>query len=116
MDVLFPYEDSPISFKRSCESSTKGAPVGGGRFSPSPSLKSLYKEVARRIHPDLATNEVDRARRQKLMAEANLSYQAGDEVRLRSILEAAERLTEAPTGTRTSTSKNGGLQGVLAAP
>src|SRR5487761_480709 len=45
------------------------------RFSPSSSLKSLYRGVARRIHPDLAVDEVDRAKRQKLMAEANRAYE-----------------------------------------
>lgn len=68
------------------------------RFSPSPTLKSLYKEIARRIHPDLATDEQDRERRQKLMAEANLAYEEGDEARLRAILEDYESSPETVEG------------------
>lgn len=60
------------------------------RFRASPELKNLYREVARRIHPDLATSETDRARRQRFMAQANRAYEEGDEARLRSILEEYE--------------------------
>lgn len=60
------------------------------RASPSSSLRSLYREVAKRIHPDLATDEIDRAGRQRLMAEVNLAYEIGDEARLRAILEEYE--------------------------
>jgi peptidoglycan hydrolase CwlO-like protein len=53
---------------------------------PTENLKKLFREVAKRIHPDLAVKDADRARRQKLMAEANLAYENGDEDKLRSIL------------------------------
>jgi len=53
---------------------------------PTESLKGLFREVAKRIHPDLATNDADRARRERLMAEVNLAYENGDEAKLRSIL------------------------------
>lgn len=52
----------------------------------SENLKKLFREVAKRIHPDLASNDADRARRQALMAEVNLAYENGDETKLRSIL------------------------------
>jgi hypothetical protein len=68
------------------------------RFSPSPSLKSLYREVARRIHPDLAVDDADRAKRQRLMAEANRAYENGDEAKLRAILEEYESSPEAVFG------------------
>src|SRR5208283_936332 len=68
------------------------------RFSPSSSLKSLYREVARRIHPDLAVDDADRAKRQKLMAEANRAYENGDEAKLRAILEEYESSPEAVFG------------------
>src|SRR5713101_1619383 len=68
------------------------------RFSPSSSLKNLYREVARRIHPDLALDEADRARRQRLMAEANRAYEIGDEAGLRLILEEYESSPESVIG------------------
>lgn len=71
---------------------------GAVRSSPSSSLKSLYREVARRIHPDLAVDEVDRARRQGLMADANRAYENGDEARLRAILEKYESSPESVIG------------------
>lgn len=55
-------------------------------FNPSDSLKKLYREVAKQIHPDLATNEIERLRRQELMIEANQAYEEGDEEKLRNIL------------------------------
>jgi hypothetical protein len=60
------------------------------RYSASSSLKSLYREVAKRIHPDLAVDQSDRALRQRLMAEANQAYENGDEATLRAILEEYE--------------------------
>ncbi|MGG6237098.1 molecular chaperone DnaJ [Nodosilinea sp. AN01ver1] len=57
------------------------------RFKPSDNLKSLYREVAKQIHPDLAANEHERLRRQELMAEVNNAYEQEDEGRLRSILQ-----------------------------
>lgn len=59
-------------------------------FRSSPELKNLYREVARRIHPDLATDEADRVRRQRFMARANRAYEEGDEVGLKAILEEYE--------------------------
>ena len=67
-------------------------------FSPTPELKRAYREVAKRIHPDLTTNETDRARRQQLMAEANEAYQQGDEPRLTKILDTYESSPETVEG------------------
>lgn len=64
----------------------------------SQTLKNLYREVAKRIHPDLATDTDDRLRRQKLMAEANRAFEEGDEARLRRILEEYESSPEAVKG------------------
>lgn len=51
------------------------------------SLKSLYREVAKTIHPDLASDDHERFRRQELMATANLAYQEGDRFKLQGILK-----------------------------
>lgn len=51
------------------------------------SLKALYREVAKTIHPDLSSDDHERFRRQELMAIANLAYQEGDRQRLQKILK-----------------------------
>jgi len=55
-------------------------------FKASPEMKRLYRDVAKRIHPDLTSDRKDRAKRQQLMAEANKAYERGDEARLAKIL------------------------------
>jgi hypothetical protein len=55
-------------------------------FKTSPEMKRLYRDVAKRIHPDLTSDRKDRAKRQQLMAEANKAYERGDEARLAKIL------------------------------
>lgn len=68
------------------------------KFTASENLKKLYREVAKRIHPDLATDEANRTRRQRLMAEANRAYEEGDEAKLRAILDEWESSPEAVEG------------------
>jgi hypothetical protein len=68
------------------ESSETARDIAVPKAKPTESSKRLFREVAKRIHPDLATNDADRARREKLMAEVNLAYENGDEAKLRSIL------------------------------
>jgi hypothetical protein len=67
-------------------------------FAPSPELKSLYREAAKRVHPDTATNEEDRARRERLMKEVNAAYAAGDEGALRRILTDLENSPDTVQG------------------
>jgi len=67
-------------------------------FTPSDDLKRLYREIAKRIHPDLATDDSERAKRNQLMAEANRAYENGDEARLRAILDEWETSPDAITG------------------
>jgi hypothetical protein len=65
---------------------------------PSKELKTLYREVAKRVHPDLSSDPEDQRIRQRLMAEANRAYEIGDLARLRRILEEYERCPEAVQG------------------
>jgi len=51
------------------------------------SLKALYREVAKLIHPDLSSDDHERFRRQELMAIANLAYQEGDRSNMQKILK-----------------------------
>ncbi|MEO5924689.1 MAG: hypothetical protein ABIR70_12765 [Bryobacteraceae bacterium] len=67
-------------------------------FAPSPELKGLFREVARRIHPDFSKDADDLSRRTRLMAEANRAYQAGDADALRRILEEYEDGADSITG------------------
>ena len=49
-------------------------------------LKSMYRDLAKRAHPDLAVDETDRAARSTLMAEINDAYARSDLPVLRAIL------------------------------
>jgi hypothetical protein len=67
-------------------------------FVPTEDLKKLYREAARRVHPDLATDENDRIRRHTLMAEVNRAYEEGDATRLRELFNDLEGTTESSIG------------------
>ena len=51
------------------EALAKSAPRAN--FKPTDRLKNLYREVAKAVHPDLGTDEEERARRNKFMADGN---------------------------------------------
>ncbi|HBF38629.1 MAG TPA: molecular chaperone DnaJ [Firmicutes bacterium] len=68
------------------------------RFKPTESLKKLYRQIAKRIHPDLALNDQERVRYQKLMAKANQAYQTGDEIGLQSILRQCKKVGDNEKG------------------
>jgi len=79
------------------------APPAGPTSEPaarftSDAVRTLFRDVAKTIHPDLAQDAMTRDRRHTLMVEANRAYALGDEERLRSILEAWERSPEAVQG------------------
>jgi len=67
-------------------------------FQPSQQMKQLYREVARRIHPDLTSDQDDRVKRQQLMAGANEAYERGDGGQLSKILAEYEHRPEAILG------------------
>jgi chromosome segregation ATPase len=67
-------------------------------FVPSPELKRMYREAAKRIHPDFAVDPADRERRTGLMADANRAYEAGDAETLQQILDRYEEGAEANLG------------------
>ena len=67
-------------------------------FAPSSELKRFYREAAKRVHPDTATDERDRARRERIMKEVNAAYAAGDEDALRRILVDLENSPDAVQG------------------
>jgi hypothetical protein len=65
-------------------SGQKTAPAG---FTASAELKSLYRELAKRGHPDRALDQTDHDQRERWMAEASTAYQRGDAETLKRILE-----------------------------
>jgi hypothetical protein len=75
----------------------------GARPAPLPrftsdGVRKLFRDVAKAIHPDLASDAFTRDRRHSLMVEANLAYASGDEEQLRLILQAWENSPEAIPG------------------
>lgn len=69
------------------QAATQGEDAKAPEFQPDPELRSLFREVARRVHPDFAKDEADRQRRTDKMAAANEAYARGDAEALRSVLD-----------------------------
>lgn len=67
--------------------SAQAEPETATTFQPSESLRRLYRECARLMHPDLACDDPDRENRNKWMVEVNDAYQTGDEPRMRTLME-----------------------------
>jgi hypothetical protein len=67
-------------------------------FTPSPELKKLYREAAKRIHPDFAADPDDLARRTRFMGAVNRAYKRGDADAIQRILDEYEDGAEAVTG------------------
>ena len=84
-------------FGGSCESPATAPPAPPPRYT-SDAARKLFRDVAKAIHPDLASDEATRDRRHTLMIEANRAYALGDEEQLRVILQAWERSPEAVLG------------------
>ena len=68
------------------------------RGSPAPELRDLYRQAAKMIHPDLVTDETDRARRTKLMAALSEAYAAGDASAIRRVVAGEAARPEAIIG------------------
>ena len=67
-------------------------------FQPSESLKTLYRQVAFALHPDLGNSDEDRARRNTFMARTNQAFEEGDAEQLRAILREWESSPESVPG------------------
>jgi hypothetical protein len=67
-------------------------------FQPSADLRSLFREAAKRIHPDFAKDEADRELRTRLMAQVNEAYSQGDADALQRILDEFSNLPESVQG------------------
>lgn len=56
------------------------------QFEPSEELKSLYRQAAKELHPDLTTDEDERQRRKEVMVQLNRAYEERDGEAIRQIL------------------------------
>ncbi|MFC8518436.1 J domain-containing protein [Streptomyces sp. NPDC057257] len=57
------------------------------RVRPSDEARKLYRELARKAHPDLAPDDTERARREEFITRVNAAYARGDEPLLRELAE-----------------------------
>lgn len=57
------------------------------RVRPSEEARRLYRELARKAHPDLAQEEGERTRREEFITRVNAAYGRGDEALLRELAE-----------------------------
>jgi hypothetical protein len=67
-------------------------------FKPSEDLKQLYRDLAKKVHPDLAPDEQARERRNRFMQEINKAYAERNEERLRSLLNEWESSPDSVSG------------------
>ncbi|WWR48572.1 J domain-containing protein [Streptomyces sp. SCSIO 30461] len=60
------------------------------RVRPSDEARRLYRDLARKAHPDLAQDEKERARREAFITRVNAAYGRGDEAELGELLREWE--------------------------
>lgn len=59
-------------------------------FAPAEALKKLFREAARRFHPDLSADPQEIDKRHDLMARLNAAYLEMDEEKIRELIEEGE--------------------------
>jgi hypothetical protein len=57
-----------------------------------PEMRTLYRDLARRFHPDLAADDADRTERQEMMLKVNAAWQSQDFASLRRLHQETEHL------------------------
>jgi DNA repair exonuclease SbcCD ATPase subunit len=67
-------------------------------FDPPPGLKTLFRDVAKRIHPDFARDEAELKHFTLLMARANQAYSRGDTATLQRLLDDHSEITASIAG------------------
>ncbi|MFV2044699.1 MAG: J domain-containing protein [Anaerolineales bacterium] len=96
-------QDEAKSARKRANESSRAAGVGDvpskrEKFVPTEELKDIYREISKKVHPDLAADEADRELRNMVMAEVNAAYAEGNAERLREILKEWETSPEAIEG------------------
>jgi hypothetical protein len=71
-------------------------------FEPSPDLKGLFRDVAKRIHPDFAKSPAEQQHCTRLMARANVAYTRGDVEALQRILDDFHETSDSLYGESTA--------------
>ena len=69
---------------------TASAPAEQEKFSPSDNIKKLFRETARKIHPDLTVDQHEREKRHNLMSQLNEAYDKMDIGKIQTILRQWE--------------------------
>lgn len=82
--ALRPDKPPPVYYPGTETPPEAGEPQAWPEAEPT-SLKAVYRLLARRYHPDLATNEADRARRTEQMKRINQAFASGDMAALRTL-------------------------------
>ena len=67
-------------------------------FDPPPSLKTLFRDVAKRIHPDFARDAAEGKHFTLLMARANQAYRRGDLETLQRLLDDHREISTSIAG------------------
>ncbi|MGC3002151.1 hypothetical protein ACPF8X_28175 [Streptomyces sp. G35A] len=70
------------------------------RVRPSEEARKLYRDLARKAHPDLAQEEKERLRREEFITRVNAAYARGSEAELRELAQewaAGPELKHAPS-------------------
>ena len=81
------------------ETHGRASPEPVAPFDPSSEIKTLYRTIARRLHPDLAPTDDERERRHEWMAKINDAYQCQDSAALRDLLSSWEASPDSVQGT-----------------
>ena len=68
------------------------------KWNPTPEAKKAYHNLARIIHPDLALDPDEKAKRHGLMAKLNEAYSAGDQAGLNKLVEDFKNSPESVRG------------------
>lgn len=96
--------DARVKASRARDKATESHSAAFGKaaeipeFTPTQELKRLYRDVAKKVHPDLTSDPTDRAKRERLMSEANRAYERGDAEALNRILDEYETSPETVSG------------------
>jgi hypothetical protein len=77
---------------------THGEASKAPEFKPSVDLTRLYRETAKRLHPDFGKDDAERQRHTRFMAEANAAYNMGDAYALQRILDEYSESSESVPG------------------